>query len=127
MVINEPTSHVDIAPTILSLTGVKGYTWPLHGLPIWSGAILATRSIFFFGGEYFGSDGMYSSGTYYSCNAFSAVCQKSGSLPFSGQNPITPPEATRVLESISTIEAIESRTAALLLESRADEKNVSEH
>lgn len=127
MIISEPTSHVDIAPTILSLIGVKGYMWPLHGMPIWSGAILATRSIFFFGGEYFGSDGMYSNGKYYSCNAFSAVCQRSASLPFLGQNPLTPPEAAQVLASITTIEAIESRTAALLLESRAEEKNVSAH
>ena len=124
MVISEPTSHVDIAPTILSLTGVKEYSWPLHGLPIWSGAVLAKRTLFLFGGEYFGSDGMYSNGTYYSCNSFSAVCQRSGSLPFSGQNPITPSEAVQVLASISAIEAIESRTAALLLErSRGSVKN----
>jgi hypothetical protein len=126
MIVNEPTSHVDIAPTMLSLIGVKDYRWPLQGLPIWSGSVLATRSIYLFGGEYFGSDGMYSNGMFYSCNAFSEVCQKSASLPFAGQNPMTPVEAGLVLASISSIGAIQSRTAELLVEGRTYETKLPE-
>jgi hypothetical protein len=51
-----PTSHIDIAPTILDLLGVSEGREFEAGTPIWN-AGLRDRCIYFFASQYFGADG----------------------------------------------------------------------
>lgn len=51
------TSHVDIAPTILALLGIRDTEeYAQQGLPLWE-AERSSRRLFFFARDYFGADG----------------------------------------------------------------------
>ncbi len=62
--ITVPTSHVDLAPTILFLAGLWTDTLPLQGLPLMDPR-LAERVTLFLGSDFFGKSGLYYRGRYY--------------------------------------------------------------
>lgn len=58
-----PTSHIDVAPSILDLLGITEGRGFEMGAPIWNGTI-KQRCIYFWGSRYFGSDGYECSGSF---------------------------------------------------------------
>jgi hypothetical protein len=71
------TSHVDIAPTVLDLLGVKGNRDSEQGSAIWNTA-LADRTTFFWAKPMFGADGYTQGGQFFMWHYFSdTVYQKS--------------------------------------------------
>jgi phosphoglycerol transferase MdoB-like AlkP superfamily enzyme len=73
-----PTSHVDIAPTVLSLLGVEKQAALQQGLPMWDPQI-ATRRLFL-PVTVFGTSGYYERGTYYSIAQ--GLVYRSGKMQF---------------------------------------------
>lgn len=61
--LSSPTSHIDIAPSILDLLGISEGRDFEAGVPIWNEA-LNDRCIFFWGSGYFASDGYECSGSF---------------------------------------------------------------
>lgn len=61
-----PTSHIDVAPTLLSLLGIKTGRELEQGAAMWSSEI-ATRKLFL-PMKVFGASGYYENGTFYSAN-----------------------------------------------------------
>jgi hypothetical protein len=61
------TSHIDIAPTVLDLLGVRDGRELEEGTPIWNPE-LQKRRTYFFANPMFGADGYYSNGKFYMTN-----------------------------------------------------------
>jgi arylsulfatase A-like enzyme len=80
-----PTSHIDIAPTILDLLGVPAGRELEEGTAIWNPGI--TKRRLFLSMDPFGADGFFDSGNYYMRNA-SRTTLKSDSLHFEDRNTL---------------------------------------
>ncbi len=64
------TSHIDVAPTVLDLLGVKRSREMEQGAPIWD-AGLAGRTTFFLARQAFGTDGFHAGDRFYMWNQIS--------------------------------------------------------
>jgi len=77
--ITQPTSHVDLAPTVLDLLGVSNGRGLEQGLPVYSPAVSQRR--LFLKMDFMGAAGYYDRGSYYSRSAMGIV-YKSPMLDF---------------------------------------------
>lgn len=68
-----PTSHIDLGPSLQHLLGITPRPEQTHGALLWDPGI-QNRTLFFFGKDYFGTDGFYSKNTYISCEYFNESC-----------------------------------------------------
>jgi hypothetical protein len=80
-----PTSHIDIAPTILDLLGVPAGRELEEGTAIWNPGI--TKRRLFLSTDPFGAEGFFDSGSYYMRGA-SRTTLKSNSLHFEDRNTL---------------------------------------
>jgi membrane-anchored protein YejM (alkaline phosphatase superfamily) len=79
------TSHIDIAPTVLSLLGVEqGRNFEL-GTPVWD-PDLAKRITYFFAHSYFGTDGYYSNRTFFMWSHVTDTVSENDSMNFDTVN-----------------------------------------
>jgi hypothetical protein len=79
--INWLTSHIDVAPTLLDLLGLKGERDSEQGTAIWNPA-LAQRATFFFAKPMFGADGYTKNGDFFMWHYFSDTVYQKNSAEF---------------------------------------------
>ncbi|MGH9575165.1 MAG: LTA synthase family protein, partial [Candidatus Acidiferrales bacterium] len=104
------TSHIDIAPTVLDLLGVKDGRDSEQGLPIWQ-SNLAHRTTFFFAQPTFGADGYETDSRFYMWHYFSDSVYANSQADFDMRNfiPRTAPLASDITSKISTMVALEKQ------------------
>jgi phosphoglycerol transferase MdoB-like AlkP superfamily enzyme len=102
------TSHIDLAPSLLDLLGVKGERGAEQGTAIWNPA-LAQRTTFFFAKPMFGADGYTADGDFYMWHYFSDTIYQKPVAEFDPSDivPRRSPVAQTVTSDITTIVAIE--------------------
>lgn len=79
VVLSGPTSHVDVAPTLLSLLGVRDDTGLEQGTVMWNPEIAKRR--LFLPMKVFGPSGYYENGQFYSSNQ--GMVYRTNAFPFS--------------------------------------------
>jgi hypothetical protein len=82
-----PTSHIDIAPTILDLLGTSENREFETGTPIWN-AGLKDRCVYFFASQYFGADGYRCGGSFSMWNAMLNVTYSGPALHFTAADAV---------------------------------------
>jgi len=82
-----PTSHIDIAPTILDLLGISENREFEAGTPIWN-AGLKDRCIYFFASQYFGADGYRCGGSFSMWNPMLNVTYSGPALHFTASDAV---------------------------------------
>ena len=92
-----PTSHIDIAPTILDLLGVSEGREFETGTPIWN-AGLRDRCIYFFASQYFGADGYRCGDSFSMWNPLLNVTYKGPTLHFTASDAV--PQNSKAYEDI---------------------------
>ena len=104
------TSHIDIAPTVLDLLGVKDGRDSEQGLPIWQ-SDLAQRTTFFFAQPTFGADGYETDSRFYMWHYFSDSVYANSQAEFDMRNfiPRAAPLANDITSKISTMVALEKQ------------------
>lgn len=104
------TSHVDIAPTVLDLMGVKRPQELEQGAPIWD-ARLGERVTFLLARGYLGADAYHSRGEYYMLNRLSNAAHRSKTLDFPPETLLAPgsPDHAAVLRKLDTKERLQRR------------------
>ncbi len=102
------TSHIDVAPTILDLLGVKGDRDSEQGSAIWNPA-LAQRTTFFFAKPMFGADGYTEKGEFFMWHYFSDTVYEKDRAEFDPSDivPRRSPTAQTVTGDITTMVALE--------------------
>jgi phosphoglycerol transferase MdoB-like AlkP superfamily enzyme len=109
-VIDSPTSHVDISPTLLDLLGISSGRVNEQGMPVYAPEIAHRR--LFLQMEMFGATGYYYGGNYYSRSALGVV-YKGPTMDFKDSNLLgfDSPEAREVRKLIAAQDA--NQTALL--------------
>ena len=82
-----PTSHIDIAPSILDLLGISEAREFEAGTPIWN-AGLKDRCVYFFASQYFGADGYRCGESYSMWNPMLNVTYTGPSLHFTASDAV---------------------------------------
>jgi len=82
-----PTSHIDIAPTILDLLGISEDREFEAGTPIWN-AGLKDRCIYFFASQFFGADGYRCGGSFSMWNPMLNVTYTGRTLHFTASDAV---------------------------------------
>ncbi len=102
------TSHIDVAPTLLDLLGLKGDRESEQGTAIWNPA-LAQRTTFFFAKPMFGADGYTGNGDFFMWHYFSDTVYQKQSAEFDPSDIVPRRSATAqtVTRDITTMVALE--------------------
>jgi phosphoglycerol transferase MdoB-like AlkP superfamily enzyme len=114
--VNTPTSHIDIAPTVLDLLGIPAGREMEEGLPVYDPEIADRR--LFLQMQLWGASGFYFGGKYYSRSAIGSVYQ-SPTLHFSADDlvPYDSAEARSVRNIVAAQEQNQNTLANRLLDS----------
>jgi hypothetical protein len=101
------TSHIDVAPSILDLLGVKRNTDAEQGTAVWNPAI-QQRTTFVLANLLHGSDGYYSAGKFYSWNRSLDITYQNDRLHFEPQDmiPRTSPLRKKVMDEIRALDEV---------------------
>ena len=83
-----PTSHIDLAPTLLALLGETAPLARMQGIPIWQRS--AQDRLYFWAAAYGGADGFEQDGTYYMRQALSGSAFKSPRFEFTDASVLAP-------------------------------------
>ncbi|MFI4969400.1 MAG: sulfatase-like hydrolase/transferase [Lysobacterales bacterium] len=78
--IDSPTSHIDIAPTLLALLGATGSAARMQGIPVWQRG--THDRLYFWAANYGGADGFEQDGSYYMRQALSGSVFESSTFTF---------------------------------------------
>ena len=87
-VLTAPTSHVDLAPTVLALVGEPSAAARMAGVPVWQRR--PSQRIYLLGSAYGGADGFVEGGRYYMRQALSGGVYASDRLAFDRSRPLAP-------------------------------------
>jgi len=82
-----PTSHIDVAPTILDLLGISEGREFEAGTPIWN-AGLKDRCIYFFASQFFGADGYRCGGSFSMWNPMLNITYSGPALHFTASDAV---------------------------------------
>ncbi len=106
VVINTPTSHIDVMPTVLDLLGVTNGRELEQGSPMYAPGLNQRR--LFLGMDLMGATGYYDQGYYYSSNVL-GMDYKAPTLSFDQADliPFDSAEARMVMQPLATHVAIE--------------------
>jgi hypothetical protein len=109
VVVSEPTSHIDLAPTILGLLGAVEPAGRMQGVPIWQRA--ATNRLYLLAFAYGGADGFVQDGTYYMRQALSGAVSKSRDFSFADDEHVGPddpaiPLVNGALEDLDALQRV---------------------
>ena len=107
MSIPHPTSHIDIAPTILSLLGQRGALASMQGIPIWQRS--RRDRIYLLAFDYGGAEGFVEDGRYYMRQEMSGAVYASDRFTFTDANQVPAGEpATRfVTDGLTRLDALQ--------------------
>ncbi len=113
------TSHVDIAPTVLDLVGVKRRQESEQGTAIWDPR-LAERTTFLLARGYLGAEAYHARGEFYMLNRLSNAVHRSKTLDFPPGTLLAPgsPDHVGVVQTLDVRERLQRRW--LTLPSRSD-------
>ena len=102
------TSHIDVAPTVLDLLGIRGGRDSEQGAAIWNPE-MAGRTTFLLSQPTFGADGYTSQGKFYMWNYFSDSVYANSQALFDMPDfvPRNSPTALKVTSNIATMAALE--------------------
>lgn len=78
--IENPSSHIDVAPTVLALLGNTGEVEEMEGTPIWQRE--PDQRLYFWAGAYGGVDGLEENGEYYMHQYFTDAVFRNNRLDF---------------------------------------------
>lgn len=108
-----PTSHIDVAPTVLDLLGVEEGRKFEEGSPVWD-ARLADRTTYFFAEWMFGADGYYSDHHFYMRSVMSGGVYASPDMHFHTSDIVSRDsvEYERVSAPLARMEALQRVAAA---------------
>lgn len=109
--IDTPTSHVDLAPTLLALMGEADAAARMHGVPVWQRA--PRDRIYVLGAAYGGADGFVEAGRYYMRQALSGAVYASDTFEFADRDQVAPDDA-RVAFVTGAIEQASERQHAFI-------------
>ncbi|MBI2382416.1 MAG: sulfatase-like hydrolase/transferase [Gammaproteobacteria bacterium] len=110
--LEQPSSHIDLTPTLLSLLGITEGRESEQGLPLWESA-LAGRTLGLFAGDYLGADGYWEGDAFTMREAFSGTAYRAQTLDFSAATPLPPEQAHAVAARLDTWYALQARWLAL--------------
>ena len=85
-VVDVPTSHVDLAPTLLTLMGASANAARMEGVPIWQRQ--SRDRLYLLGAAYGGADGFVEDGRYFMRQALSGAVYASDRLAFDAGDPL---------------------------------------
>jgi len=113
-VIDSPTSHIDISPTLLDLLGIFSGRDNEQGMPVYAPEIAQRR--LFLQMEMFGATGYYYGGNYYSRSALGVV-YKGPALDFENSNLLRfdSPEAKEIRSLIAAQDANQTALVSSVL------------
>jgi hypothetical protein len=105
--IDVPTSHIDVAPTILALAGRAREAGLMQGTPIWQRT--ARDRIYLLAFDYGGAEGFVENGTYYMRQGLSRAVYESPQLSFDDRNQLgeSDPKAGYVRDALTQLEALQ--------------------
>jgi hypothetical protein len=87
-VLEAPTSHIDLAPTLLALLGSPDAAARMHGIPVWQ---RSTRDrLYLLASAYGGADGFLEGGRYYMHQTLSGAVYASDRLAFGDADQVRP-------------------------------------
>jgi hypothetical protein len=99
--LDAPTSHIDLAPTLLALLGAPDAAGRMHGIPVWQRT--PRDRIYVLASAYGGADGFLQDGRFYMHQALSGAVYASDQFAFGDADQARPgdpviPFVTRALE-----------------------------
>jgi hypothetical protein len=86
--VTAPTSHIDLAPTLLALLGSSGAASRMHGVPVWQRT--PSDRLYLLGSAYGGADGFVEGGRFYMHQALSGAVYASDRFAFADAHQIPP-------------------------------------
>lgn len=111
--LTELSSHIDIAPSVLTLLGIAEHRDLEQGMPIWSPQ-LAGRASYFFAGDYLGADAYYSAPHFYMRDSSTGLAYRERTLNFNNAAPLPADEAAEVNRHIDTLYELAQRSVRLI-------------
>lgn len=84
--IENPTSHIDFAPTLLALLGKGPATARMQGVPLWQRR--AEHRLYFLGSAYGGAEGFVENGTYYMRQSLSGAVYRHDRFAFADETQV---------------------------------------
>lgn len=87
-VLEAPTSHVDLAPTLLALLGAPGPASRMHGVPVWQRT--PRDRLYVLASAYGGADGFIEDGRFYMHQALSGAVYASDRFGFADADQVPP-------------------------------------
>jgi len=114
--IDNVTSHVDVAPTLLDLLGIAYDRRLDQGAPIWD-PHLEDRRTYFLAADYIGSDGYHQKGRYYMANQVLSTAYANDRLGFDDSDFLLPetPEYDEVVARTTLFSRLLERWADLII------------
>ncbi len=91
LLLSAPTSHIDIAPTLLALLGKTAAAKEMEGIPVWQRS--GKNRIFLLGSGYAGADGFVQDGFFYMHNVLSDAVYRDDRLSFTEKDLLLPKDA----------------------------------
>jgi hypothetical protein len=89
-VLDAPTSHVDLAPTLLALLGASDAASRMHGVPIWQRT--PRDRLYLLASAYGGADGFVENGRFYMHQVLSGAVYGSDRFDFTDADQVRPGE-----------------------------------
>jgi hypothetical protein len=87
-VLEAPTSHVDLAPTLLALLGARDAAGLMHGVPVWQRT--ARDRLYVLASSYGGADGFLENGRFYMHQAMSGAVYANDRFAFGDAHQARP-------------------------------------
>jgi arylsulfatase A-like enzyme len=87
-VLDAPTSHVDLAPTVLALLGASDAASRMHGVPVWQRT--ARDRLYVLASAYGGADGFIENGRFYMHQVLSGAVYASDRFDFTDADQVRP-------------------------------------